>query len=138
MLHAVIKKILLAVDDTFDDTIDRLTAVFDIPQKIDRGADLFFYEVFGFFRRVRLIDELMICRAYSQTRTAVIGEVDHVLALDLFDVHLGCDEYRFFRGVPATGIWIEHADLIDLFIELMNIPPRVFGEVLEPMRLKIF
>src|ERR1044072_152837 len=133
MLNAVIQKFRLAFDDALDDAIDRLTAMLDVAEKVDGGPDLFLDKVLCLFLRVWLIDKLMISRADPESRAAVVSKVDDVLSLDLLDVHLGCDKDRLFSGVLPTRIRIEYADLVDLFIQLVDVASGVLREMLEAM-----
>src|SRR4030095_4425775 len=138
VLNSLVQKITLTLDDALDNSIDRLPAVLDVAEQVDRRADLLLDEILRLLRRVRLINELMKCRTDPQPRAAVVCEVDHILAFDLLDINFGSYEDRFFRGIFPAGIRIEYADLVDLFVKLVNIAAGIFGEVLQPVRLKIF
>src|SRR5687768_3746350 len=59
---AVIEKIALPRDDTLDDAIDRLPAVLDVSQQVDRRADLFLDKIPGFLCRIRLVQHAVIGR----------------------------------------------------------------------------
>ena len=65
-------------------------------------------------------------------------KVDHVFVFELLDVNFRSDKDRFFRRISAARIRIEHADLIDLVIQLVNVATRIFRKMLQTVRLQVF
>src|SRR5262245_50381415 len=112
--------------------------MFDIPKQIDGRTDLFLYEIFFLFRCIGLVDQLVICRADPEPRASVVSEVNNVLALDLLNINLGCNKYRFLSSVSPARIRIKDADLGDLVVEFVNVATRFLCEMLESVRLQIF
>src|SRR5688500_621027 len=80
----------------------------------------------------------MVGRADTKPRAAIVGEIDNVLTLEFFDVHLRSNEDRFLGCVPAAGVRIEDTDLVDLLIQLVHVTSRILRQMLETMRLQIF
>ncbi len=62
MFDAVVQKLGLSIDDAFDDAIDRLPAMLDVTQEVDRRANFLLDKILCLLRGVGLIDKLMISR----------------------------------------------------------------------------
>ena len=57
VLDTFVEKIALPRNNTFDNAIDRLPAMFDIAKQVDRRTNLFFYKILGFLGRIALIQQ---------------------------------------------------------------------------------
>ena len=125
MLDAVVEKFALPRDDALDHAVDRLPAMLDISQQIDGRPHLVLDKILGFLRRLGLIQHPVICRADPQPRAAVVGKIDDVIVVELFDINLGRNKDRVLGRITPPRIRIELTDLFDLFVEHVNVNPGV-------------
>ncbi len=96
MLHALIQKFPLPMDDTFHHAVDRLPPMLDISQQIDRRTNFVLDKIAGFLGSAVLLQQLLVGRADAQARAAVVGKIDDVIVLELFDVNFRRDKDRLF------------------------------------------
>ena len=131
VLDTVIEKILLPVNDGLDHPIDGLPAMLDVTQEVNGRTHLLLNEVARLFRGGALRQHLLVSGIDAQSRAAVVGKVDNVLAVffQLLDVDFGRDENWFFRGIAAARIGIEGADELQLRGQRLEIHADLLREV---------
>src|SRR5262245_12118896 len=113
----MVQKIFLPLHDRLNYLVDGLPPVFDVSQEVDCRPHLLSDKTLRLVADA-LAEHLLILLADSQSRTTIVGEVDHVLVvafIEFFDVDLGTNEDWFFRRVTATRIRIESTNKLQLF-----------------------
>jgi hypothetical protein len=98
------------MNDALDDAVDRLPPVLDVAQEIDRRTHLVFDEVARLLRGVGLAEHLLVAVREAQARAAVVGEINLVLVVDLFDENFRARSRPALPRILAAGVRVERAD----------------------------
>jgi len=98
-LNAFIQEFLLALDYRLADAIDRLAAMLDVFEQIDRRAETLFDVIARFLGRFFIVEHLAVGLVDAQVRDAVVFKANDVAVADLFNRYFRNNRLRFWAAV---------------------------------------